>query len=114
MKVIKKEKAEVGQNSELCKTLEYSFGEKDIDLGIATIRGRYPSVGYALNTVSKELVYVLEGSGTLVFEKEKVSFEKGDAILINPNDKYYYDTKFAVVSLTCTPAFDVEQHKIVD
>lgn len=64
--------------------------------------------------MSKELVYVLEGSGTLVFEKEKVSFGKGDAILINPNDKYYYDTKFAVVSLTCTPAFDVEQHKIVD
>lgn len=28
MKVIKKEKAEVGQNSELCKTLEYSFLEK--------------------------------------------------------------------------------------
>lgn len=113
MKVIKREEAEIGQNSELCKTIEYSFQDKDIDLGIATITGRYPVEGYALNTVSKELVYVLEGEGTLYFEDGLVEFKKGDAILIEPNDKYYYDTKYAKLSLTCTPAWSVEQHKIV-
>lgn len=114
MKVIRKEEAEVGKNSELCKTIEYSFGDKDIDLGIATITGRYPSVGYALNTISKELVYVLEGEGTLCFEDKKVDFSEVDAILIDINDKYYYDTKYAVVSMSCTPAWSVQQHKIVN
>lgn len=113
MKLIKREEVEIGQNSELCKTIEYSFQDKDIDLGIATITGRYPVEGYALNTVSKELVYVLEGEATLYFEDRLVEFKKGDAILIEPNDKYYYDTKYAKLALTCTPAWSVEQHKIV-
>ena len=33
MKVIKLQDAEKGKNSEKCKTLEYSFMDKDIDLG---------------------------------------------------------------------------------
>ncbi len=45
MKVIKYNDALKGKNSEKCKTLEYSFMDKDIDLGIATIKGRYPDEG---------------------------------------------------------------------
>lgn len=45
MKVIKLENAVKGANSDLCKTLEYSFLDRDIDLGIATITGRYPTGG---------------------------------------------------------------------
>ena len=45
--------------------------DKDIDLGIATIRGRYPDEGYGVNLISKELIYVIEGRGTLNFENEK-------------------------------------------
>ena len=49
MKVIKYDNALKGKNSEKCKTLEYSFMDKDIDLGIATITGRYPDNGYGVN-----------------------------------------------------------------
>ena len=45
MKVIKHNSALKGKNSDKCKTLEYSFMDKDIDLGIATISGRYPDEG---------------------------------------------------------------------
>ncbi len=114
MKYINKKEALKGKNSEVCKTLEYSFNDNDIDLGIATITGRFPDQGYALNLVSKELVYVIEGEGTLYFEDEKIEFQKGDAILINPNDKYYYETKYCVLSLTCTPAWNPNQHKIIN
>lgn len=113
MKVIKYNNALKGKNSDKCKTLEYSFMDKEIDLGIATISGRYPDEGYGMNLVSKELVYVIEGSGTLNFEKEKIEFSKGDSILIEPNEKYYYDTKHCVISMTCTPAWSIEQHKLV-
>ena len=113
MKVIKYNNALKGKNSDKCKTLEYSFMDKDIDLGIATIIGRYPDDGYGVNFVSKELIYVIEGSGTLNFEDKKVDFSKGDSILIEPNEKYYYDTEYCVISMTCTPAWSVEQHKLV-
>lgn len=42
MKMIKSIDAVKGSNSEKCKTIEYSFGDKDIDLGLAIITGRYP------------------------------------------------------------------------
>lgn len=114
MQIIKKSEAEVGSNSEKCKTIEYSFGDKDLDLGVAMITGRYPESGYCINLISKELVYVLEGSGTLYFENgNKVEFDEGDAILIDNNEKYYWDTKYCKVAMACTPAFTKEQYKVV-
>lgn len=87
--------------------------DKDIDLGIATIQGRYPDEGYGVNLVSKELIYVIEGKGTLNFENEKIEFSEGDSILIEPNEKYYYDTDYCKISMSCTPAWSIEQHKLV-
>lgn len=113
MKVIKYNDALKGKNSEKCKTLEYSFKDKDIDLGIGTISGRYPDEGYGVNLISKELIYVIEGSGTLNFENEKIEFSEGDSILIEPNEKYYYDTKYCKISMSCSPAWSIEQHKLV-
>ena len=63
MKKIARNEAEPGQNSPVCKTIEYSFGDTELDLGIATITGRFPDHGYAMNEVCRELVYVLEGEG---------------------------------------------------
>jgi len=114
MKIIKLNDAEPGQNSAVCKTIEYDFQDKDINIGVATITGRFPDSGYALNLISKELVYVLDGSGIIHFENKEVKYQKGDAILILPNEKYYYETEYSVLTLTCTPAWNKDQHKIVD
>ena len=114
MEIIKHDNALKGKNSDKCKTLEYSFNDKEIDLGIATINGRYPDKGYGENLVSKELIYVIEGKETLNFENKKIKFSKGDSILIEPNEKYYYNTEYCVISMTCTPAWSAEQHKLID
>ena len=111
MKVIKYSDAEKGKNSDKCNTLEYSFEDKDIDIGIATITGRYPDNGYGINSKCKELIYVIEGNGKLCFEKDILEFSKGDAILIYPNEKYYFDTSYCVISMSCNPAWSKEQHK---
>ena len=113
MKIIRNNEAIVGANSDKCKTIEYSFGDKDIDLGLATITGRYPESGFCVNLVSKELIYVLEGSGKLCFEDQTVSFSQGDAILIENNKKYYWRTDYCKVSMSCSPAWNPEQHKLV-
>lgn len=114
MEFIKYNDAQKGANSDKCKTLEYSFKNKNIDLGVATITGRYPEKGCCVNLISEELIYVLDGNGTLNFENKNIAFEKGDAILINPNEKYYWDTDWCVVSMACTPAWTEEQHKLVE
>jgi len=113
VELIKNAYAVKGNNSDCCKTVEYSFGDKDIDLGIATITGRYPESGFCFNSVSKELIYVLDGNGKLYFENDCLEFEKGDSILIYPNEKYYWDSTYCVVSMSCTPAWSEEQHQIV-
>ena len=114
MEIIKFNNAEKGANSDKCKVLEYSFDNKKIDLGVATITGRYPEKGYCVNLISEELIYVLDGKGILNFENKNIELEKGDAILINPNEKYYWDTDYCVVSMACTPAWTEEQHKLIE
>ena len=113
MQIIKNNNAIKSANSDKCKTIEYSFNDKDIDLGIATIAGRYPETGYCVNIISKELIYVLDGKGKIYFDNNYIEFEKGDSILINPSEKYYWDTEYCVLSMSCTPAWDEKQHKLV-
>lgn len=113
MKVIRHNNALKGKNSEKCKTLEYSFMDKDIDLGIATISGRYPDEGYGVNLISKELIYVIEGSGTLNFENKKIEFSEGDSILIEPMKNIIMILNIDKISMSCTPAWSIEQHKLV-
>ena len=113
LKIIKNEDKVLGSNSDKCKTIEYSFNDKDIDLGIAIITGRYPDVGYCVNEECKELIYVIDGSGELCFEDKKINFYQGDSILIDKNEKYYWNTNYCKVSMSCTPAWTEEQHKII-
>lgn len=114
MEVIKLNAAEKGSNSDVCSTLEYDFQDKDIDLCISEIKGRYPDIGYTVNRKCKELVYVLEGSGTIIFESNQVDFKEGDSILIEPNEKYYWLADYAKVALACTPAWSKDQYEEVE
>ena len=116
MEIIRKDEGINGENSKSCKTIEYSFKNKDMDLGIATITGRYPKKEneYCVNTECTELIYVLEGNGKLQFGNEEVDFFMGDTILISPNEKYAWITDYCKVSMVCTPAWNNDQHKIVN
>ena len=82
-------------------------------MGLATINGRYPEEGWCVNLISKELIYVIDGNGEIYFENKKVSFKKGDSILINNNEKYYWESKYCKVSMACTPAWSKEQYKLI-
>ena len=83
MKVIKYSDAEKGKNSDKCNTLEYPFEDKDIDIGIATITGRYPDNGYGINTKCKELIYVIEGNGKLCFIFKRNETSQKSSLFIN-------------------------------
>lgn len=113
MKIIKLEQVEESNNSDVCKVLEYDFKDKDIDCGVAFISGRYPDKGYCMNEECKELIYVIEGSGTLNKPDEIIEFKKGDAILIDKGEKYFWYAKCTII-MPCTPSWYKEQHKLLD
>ena len=100
------------KNSDLCIANEYNFKDKDIDLSTAEIKGRYPETGYCVNTKVKEMIYVLKGKGKISTEHQVISFKKGDAILINKNEKYFWDANCNVL-MTCTPSWYPEQHLLI-
>lgn len=110
MEVIKKEEREQGKNNKVCSTVEYSFQNKALDLGIAKITGRFPNKGYCANDICYELLYILKGDGKIFFENKEVSFKEGDAILIYPKEKYYWDSKYCEVAMACNPAWSPDQH----
>ncbi len=114
MKIIKLDEATEKSNSEKCKITDYSFGDNQLNLVVTTITGRYPESGYCLNEISKELIYVLEGEGKIVFENTNIKITKGDSILISPNEKYYWDCKYCVATITCTPPWNLKQYKHIE
>ena len=113
MKYISKNDSLKGTNTPNCQVDEYSFGDNDIDVGVVHLTGRYPKEGYCLNEICKEVIYILEGTGKICFEDEEVYFSKDDAILIEPNTKYYWEVKDCVATMTCTPAFSLKQYKLI-
>ena len=44
----------------------------------------------------------MRGKGTIYFEHKKINYSEGDAILLLPNEKYYYETKYSKVTLKRT------------
>lgn len=113
MKLVKFNQAEKISNSDKCKVVEYPLNDKDINFATAVISGRYPDSGYCVNEKCKELIYVIEGKGSLNKNNERVEFSKGDVILIDKGEIYYWDA-YCMIAMPCTPAWYPEQHKLID
>jgi mannose-6-phosphate isomerase class I len=110
MELIKNEEAPRFKNSPGCIATEYDFkNENDFNIAGIELSGRYPEQGCALNTVSKELLYVKKGDGILVTNGKNVTLNSGDAALIQPNEKYYLEGTLELV-ISSSPAWHPEQH----
>ena len=92
---------------------EYPEGDLDIWGAVIEINGRYPEKGRTVNLECKELVYFLEGEGKLVVEDKEIEVRKGDQVVIEPGEKFYWQGKLKMF-MPCTPAWHPEQHKQVE
>lgn len=111
MEFIKSKDAQRFKNSSSCTAIEYDFkNENDFNIAGIELNGRYPEQGYALNTISKELVYVKGGNGTLTSGGRTVILSAGDAALIRPNEKYYFEGILELV-ISSTPAWHPGQYQ---
>jgi mannose-6-phosphate isomerase-like protein (cupin superfamily) len=112
MKIIRKSETESFTNGPTCTGYGPSFGDKDLDIAVVTVNGRYPEEGYVLNEVCKEIAYVLNGSGRLVMGNEEIQdVEIGDTVMIQPGEKYYWEGENLEMIMPCSPAFYPAQHK---
>jgi mannose-6-phosphate isomerase-like protein (cupin superfamily) len=112
MKRVQKEEAVEFTNGPSCSGYEYSFEDSDLNISLVKVNGRYPEEGFAMNEVCKEAAYIVGGSGSLCVEGgERVEVSVGDAILLQPHEKYYWEGVALTLVMPCAPAFYSEQHK---
>ena len=113
MKLVLKENAVMHKNTLNSVSAEYEMGDKDINIAVVEINGRYPDKGWVKNTVCKELIYIVDGSGVLTINDKEVLLKSGDAILIEPNEKYFFEGNLKVVP-ACYPAWSIQQVEIIE
>lgn len=87
---------------------EYEFGDPSINIARIKLQGRYPAAGWASNTLSKECCYVLDGSAVLTFEDGVFELEAGDACVIEPQERYFWEAD-ATFIIASTPPWTKEQ-----
>lgn len=112
MKVITNSQTNKFANSNTCYGVQYSFDEKELNIAVITIDGRYPSKGHLVNEVINEVVYVLRGQGGVGVDDKFNKLKPGDAVYIKSGERYYLEGKMQVY-VPCAPAFFPEQHKEV-
>ena len=101
------------KNSEKFIAYEYPFDDKDIDIAYIEINGRYPEKGFAMNENVKQIVLVIDGQGKIVIDKKEYPIEEGDAVLILPNQKYFFEDNFKL-AVSCNPAWNPAQNKTLE
>lgn len=112
MNFLPKNKVQTHKNSERCIAHEYHLGDVDINGAVVELFGRYPAQGRVTNTICKELVYIISGSGKIVVEGKEIKLQQGDQILILPKEKYYWEGTM-MLFIACTPSWHSEHHKKV-
>jgi len=112
-KVIKRKDTVQYKNSSNCIAYEYPSDDKNMNVALVEIDGRYPDTGYVMNEKVKELVYVEEGEGKVIIEEEEYELKDKDVVIIQPKQKYFFYGKFKLL-VFCTPPWYQGQHKNIN
>lgn len=113
MKIIESTQTNEFKNSDNCIAIEYPLNDKDINLAIIKLKARYPDKGSAINKRCKEIAYINKGKGQVTINGLTKRLSKGDVVFIDKGEKYFWNGNMEMV-MPCTPAWNPEQHSIVD
>lgn len=113
MKISFKHQSIERKNSDVCVVTEHPIDDEMIDFAVVKVTGRYPNQGHAINQKCKEIVYLHEGKGKVVVNEEEHLINAGDLVLIEAGEKFFWEGNMNLF-ISCTPAYTVDQHQIVD
>lgn len=90
---------------------EYNFdGSMDaIDIAKTIMTGKYPDTGWASNSVSTMIFYVLSGSATIIFQTGEIFNLKPEDICVIPPNNWYQIEGDCNALMPCAPAWDPKQ-----
>jgi mannose-6-phosphate isomerase-like protein (cupin superfamily) len=112
MKITHKDERKEFKNGNYCTAFEYPVYDKAINGALIKLTGRYPEKGCAMNEISKELAYVIKGSGKVVIQGNEFAIGEGDVIFIEPNEKFYWEGTMELF-MPCAPAWSPDQYKVI-
>lgn len=112
MKLIRQSDTNKVSNSSVVAMEEYLHNDADINLAIGKITGKYPTTGFVVNEVSKELVYIIEGSVKLILRDQTVTLTIGDSVIIDKEEAFAWNGHAKLITV-CLPAWTPAQHKEV-
>lgn len=108
MQIVPRHKRKTIRNAPI-KAHEYDTGSNQINIAEVELHGRYPKTGVVYNETSHELAYVLDGRASLTCGGITTVFERGDVVLIDPHERYYWDG-VATLLISCAPTWIPKQH----
>ena len=111
MEIVRGTHIQTKMNGASCSVDEYLTENVKIDFAIAHIRGREPEVGEAENLESIELVYVIEGEGSVTIDDRVTHIRRGDVIIISPGERFVWNGNLKL-AIICTPRWSVDKHVI--
>ena len=113
MKIVKYTQTKKFKNSDVCIAIEYPLNDKDINIAVIKLKGRYPDKGCAVNKKCKEIAYINKGKGQVTINGLTKRLSKGDVVFIDKGEKYFWNGNMEMI-MPCTPAWNPKQHANVD
>ena len=110
MKIVTKSQRQEFKNGNNCVVYEYPMGDPAINGAIIKLTGRYPDKGESMNKICKAMAYVIEGEGIVSIDGTETKLQKGDLVLINPGEKYFWQGNMDLF-MPCVPAWTPNQYK---
>lgn len=78
------------------------------------LRNRYPQSGYARNTESEMVAFILEGSVELFHNEERKVYTQGDVVCIKVNKRYYWEPQeYLTLLIFSTPPWTHTQQELL-
>ncbi|MBT5021440.1 hypothetical protein HOK51_00515 [Candidatus Woesearchaeota archaeon] len=97
-------------NSTSCVVEEYKFNKKNASLAKATIKGRYPEKGFAVNDECDMIYYALSGTCEIHYKDNIYKISKGDACLIEKKNMYWVEGTIELLIFN-SPAWHINQYR---
>ena len=99
------------ENSTTCTVYEYG-GNKILDGAAAEINGRYPETGWVTNTISTEIIYVVEGKEILTTRERRIELTQAAVVLVERGEQYYFEGENLRIFMATTPPWSPDQYVV--
>ncbi len=109
--VVKKKETKILDEYGISKFYVYNLPFNKSSMGVSEINGRYPTIGFDVDTKVEGLWYVESGSGEIFLQNKIHKIQSGAMILVPKGEKFWILGKKLKLIVVSSPPWHPEQHK---